>query len=559
MPGQLIADPNLQVTTIGDFSPGIVNGLANSSVYSTEAPNGSASYAHRCYVRPNIGLCPLPTYTTFQTASGSTSGTTTATIGDIKVYNSAGVHTTIVFTVIVYAAGSNTSYYMIGIVQDGRAYGGSAGAVSFPYNISRSTFNIFGAQFFWPNISKAFFGDGAGNYGATAFTIDPVTSWPFSNATWAMVPGTAGGTQTGTISGNSSFAFTSYATSRGLILLNSGAPPLSSGTNQLAATSAIWASGIQTTSGVGTVGPSFYVPEQAAGYGAWGSVSTGEFVVITQEGGAFLIYGDVGAPSTVIWLPGVQGTGNCIEPGLPTQDGLVYCTDVNGVWLWNGGNTSEKISNNIPDNAILRSEVGAESGVIPVVGQSNMASWGNWVFFPNNWMFDTITKSWWLCEDPNVANFQVQGGVGGSGRFYYAAIGNSVATNTWSLPLASWDKTTSASSYRWISNPLPYPGSIVSLQAVEICASNPTATPCTITITPTAPPGQTPFSNQNPSQGVPFTIPANTTGYRAMKHLGFRDYNVCIQVDASNTNNSNAAPILHDISLGVTQESSMTV
>ncbi len=113
-----------------------------------------------------------------------------------------------------------------------------------------------------------------------------------------------------------------------------------------------------------------------------------------------------------------------------------------------------------------------------------------------------------------------------------------------------WDYTEPSTSYIWVSNPIGIPGSVVSLQMVEILASNPTSTPATITISPTSPPGQSLYGNQNPVQQAVFTIPPLTSNFRGSLRLGYLDYNVCIRVDAANTDVA-GAPILHELTYGI--------
>lgn len=169
--------------------------------------------------------------------------------------------------------------------------------------------------------------------------------------------------------------------------------------------------------------------------------------------------------------------------------------------------------------------------------------------FANNWMYDCETNSWWQVEDPSITNFQVHTASHMSPEFFYSSNGFTT-TNGASLNIYTWDANIPSTSYTWTSNPIGEPGARMSLKTVEIVASNPTATTATITVTPTSPVGQTPYSNQNPIQPAVFTIPPFTSGYRGAKRLGYTDYNVCVNVLSTNSS-SNGAPIIHEMSFGV--------
>jgi len=175
------------------------------------------------------------------------------------------------------------------------------------------------------------------------------------------------------------------------------------------------------------------------------------------------------------------------------------------------------------------------------------------MLFAGNWMLDTFTGSWWQIENPTTNNMQVWcGSQPGSGTFFYSSTGtatNNAGNST--VPIFLWNKDTLAPSWTWTSNTIPAPGSGVVYKAVEICASNHTPQPATITITPTAPPAHTPFANQiRPAPPITFTIPALTAGYRKAMQVGWDDYNICVNVVATSFAVSYQAPTLHELNLG---------
>lgn len=543
----ILSFPQLQVVSINDFTPGLYTGSTSTAVYSSTAQPGSASQSFRCYARPGIGLCPLPSYSTLTTktyASGASTGY--LMMADMKVYTGtnsfygpAQPQDSLVVTWTKLNRATTTQTFDLDDVL--------SGVIGNLYTHTNTTSNIFEP---WPNLTKTFWNQSSKlSFGVVS--MDPTLTVSGSAAAWVAYPNpTAGtGTTTGSMAAGTAFVKTAYFGGR-TVFFSQPAAIFGVATDM----DAIFTSDIQALTNI-TTSPEFSEPELATLIQSWGSISTGEFIVFYGSGGATVYYGDLQFPSSAIFLPGVTGPGYCNCPALSTPNGLVYVTDSAGVWLWNGGNTSQKISTQLPDNAFLRAIPGLSTDFVPsFVGQSNMGQWANWSFFPNNLMWDADTGGWWQIEDPGVANFQVFGGQGGSVQFFYASVANaySATGGTLSVPISVFNRQAPQSSYSWTSTPIPNPGSDVTLGAVEICASNTTATTATVTITPTDPPGQTLYPNNNPNQNAVFTIPPHTSSFRKALALGWNDYNMCIKAVAANSNNSNSAPFIHEINLGFT-------
>jgi hypothetical protein len=541
MPASILSFPNLQAVTINDFTPGVYQGSYGSSVYGSQAPLGSASQAFRCCVRPGIGLVPLPSYSTYCNktfASGSGHGY--LTMASMQVY--AGSTSADVVAASWSKVNSTTPAQIFDI--DTLTSGGSPAT---QFTSSRAIAAL--STFMWPNLVKAFWVNGAG-------TPDGVASLNPAQAAlgWVTVPSSAAfaTSQTGTVPANGNGFKMAYVGGRTVFLI-----PAPNVYGIATLFDSLYTTDLQAMTNIS--GPSFFNPENGGQIGAWGSISTGEFIIIYQGGGAVIIYGDLQFPSSAISLPGVTGTGQAINPALPTPLGLVYTTDFSGVWVWNGGSTSQKISQQIPDNQFLRTISFIQPADItnpgyPLFGRASQGLWSDWIMFPNNWLYDTVTNSWWQFEDPGVNNFQVFGGQSGFTEFFYASPANaySATGGTLTVPTMIFDRALPYSNYTWRSNLIPQPGADVTLGCVEICASNTSATTCTVSVQATAPPGQTAFPNQNPSQTQTFTIPPNTAGYRHSLPLGWNDYNLCVLVTAANTNTANAAPVLHELNLGYT-------
>jgi hypothetical protein len=543
------ADQNVQTIKIDDFSFGIINGTHVGKTYSPSQPLGSASYAVRCYCREGLGLRAFPTYTnttfgrTFQPAAGYANGF--LTIAGMRVIgnysNNLGPHDNVV---ISWSAQEQ----------------GLAGQVSnFLIDVSGNNFfqtgpvnTVFTTP--WPSMARAFYNPNPATPVMGCVTVDPIP--PFGDL--VIVPNTSGAGNFSLVVQTLVIPKLAYVNGRTVLMGWTSSSSVGLGTPD-----AFYSSDVNNTTNI--TGPEFFFPEYGTSVGAWGSISTGEFFIVFQGGGGVLILSDIQDPSEAIILPGIPGTGAGIGPAVPTQNGLIYVTDYDGAWIWDGGNSAVKISSQVQDTALVRNTSWFPSQVADLVGSCTVHSdiWINWVFFANNYVYDTLTESWWQCEDPAVNSFEVFAGGSYSGEFFYSSIGTQTTTTTGlcAVPVVKWDHATPSPTYTWISNPIsPTPGALASLQTVEVCASNQTATPCTITITPTVPPGQQPFpGNQNPTQSAVVTIPAFAVAYRGQVRFGYQDYNIMIRVDAANSTPPNSAPDIHEITCGITPISTTNV
>ena len=153
--------------------------------------------------------------------------------------------------------------------------------------------------------------------------------------------------------------------------------------------------------------------EEPWGYSAAGSISTGElFLVKRQGGGGVSVNGDIDSPGSVIYLPGVQDGGDFYGHADSGEIGLAYCAENRGAHIWNGGNTSQKISTQIRDDFY-----DCSSGVI----QSNnygffVQRWNEFLLFSNNYIYNMRTGAWWKLF-PNLG--QSASGLTGINFFHY--------------------------------------------------------------------------------------------------------------------------------------------
>lgn len=222
--------------------------------------------------------------------------------------------------------------------------------------------------------------------------------------------------------------------------------------------------------------------EEPWGYGAWGTVSVGELIFIKKRGGAVILNGDINVPSSIIPVPGVQPTGMLVGRAAPTPIGLVYCSENEGAWVWNGGNTSHKISRNIRDNFFDLEK----SGNIPSNNYGfNCAHWQKWLCFSNNIIMDTDTNGWWKLY-PNSTQTSPLNSVGRDLWWYCAGeVGNKLycaplkITNSADPWYSIFDNTLPSTFYQWQSLPIhvtPSADRVIDIRQIVIRASDPLAT-----------------------------------------------------------------------------------
>ena len=187
--------------------------------------------------------------------------------------------------------------------------------------------------------------------------------------------------------------------------------------------------------------------EDPYGYGAWSSVSAGELFLVKKRGGGAVMTGDIFSPN-VTFYPGIQSTGGMYGRADAGSLGVFYCSLDNGAWLWNGGNTAQKISMQLDDNFYVPAEFTSDAIDYGYFVQCI----GDKAFFSNNWMYDMTLHSWWI--------YYPQSSQGGtnlfwvnpvSGRYFYAANLSFTGTNDF---MYQFDMQTPAQTYQWQSLPL---------------------------------------------------------------------------------------------------------
>lgn len=141
-----------------------------------------------------------------------------------------------------------------------------------------------------------------------------------------------------------------------------------------------------------------FVEEAPFGWGTGASLGANSLLLIKKSGGAVLISGSLNSP-TVRRLPMVQSTGEAMHVPVVCPLGLVYGSEA-GVFAWNNGDTSQHLSPQL-DGFFWRHErqVGGAYTDYYAGSRGRFGWWHPWVLVPNDFLYDTRTRSWWRLED----------------------------------------------------------------------------------------------------------------------------------------------------------------
>lgn len=571
-------DQNLQVMRITDFTPGIVRfsrgGFTGSpgypSTYATSAPVGSAADAHRCMGIRNIGLIPFcvyrPVSSYIRPAQSIEQIVTVGNIGSLSAFWSGGsplggrqYYGDDLIQIFINQWGSNFYLDVTRVNVPAPTWDtNSTNAVS---SILNHMSTAVPTTVMWPTLDYALWYDNTSPtdyaYRKTVLFTHPYAYQWVTVGSWnsPSYPTPPPPYSTGPLPSPAAYTPRVFYHGARAGVLHATTPLIDSSG---------WGGAAQDTLGVSNIldpttwnQSGYYYAEMGNSFAVWGSISTGELFLLYNNGGAVLLYGDTLAPSSAYKLPGVVGPGNAWGKGALTPAGLIYATDSHGAYSWNGDNASVRISTQIPDDVLYRSPP-PQPFFYDSRYRTSQLAWGNWVMFPNNWLYDTESSSWWQVEDQDVVNFQVFAGSNRGPMAFYAVPGWAIAPAGQACELITYgfDRTTPQSSYFWLSNPLPVTqGALVTLATVELVASNTTPYDCTIVVTPTVPEGQIPLQQQSQNQAMTYVVPANTVGWRGSQRCGYADYNVQLQVDAANRSagmaltTAYAAPTLHEITI----------
>jgi hypothetical protein len=294
------------------------------------------------------------------------------------------------------------------------------------------------------------------------------------------------------------------------------------------------------------------------GYGAWGTVSVGELILIKKVGGAVVLYGDIDNLTSAINMPGITSTGDFVGSASATPIGLVYCSQNRGAWVWNGGNTSQKLSQNIADDFF-----DLETNVI---GSNNYGfftyPWQKWVMFSNNYVFDTTGNSWWIISPqatqtiPAIAagqidKFSVWWWVQPKdGNQIYACPLVIHSTDTPPIGWVTYDNTGPTFVYSWQSTPIhvaPNADRVVDVRRVVVRASSPDLDPTNqVVVTIGSFTATSSIEIMSTPTPIVFNVGSGAEGLSDIE-ITVVGYNA----------NGNSAPLIHSIDIGYLDRASV--
>lgn len=284
------------------------------------------------------------------------------------------------------------------------------------------------------------------------------------------------------------------------------------------------------------------------GYGAWGTMSVGELILIKKYGGAVLLNGDINVPSSIIRIPGVQSTGDLVGRACSTPNGLVYCSQNQGAWIWNGGSSAYKMSQNIRDDFFD-------------LETNNLASnnygffvehWQKWIMFSGNVWYDTDTNSWWNIYPKRGTTI---GTLVGKDMWWYCLTqnGNQMLAAPLQIHASGdpaynvLDNTVASSQYQWKSLPIhvtPNADRVIDIRQIIVRCSDPSNSGAA-TVNVTCPNSGWAGSTSNPATepiGVDPTILRFNVG------LGVQVADIVLQLLVTNSA-GNPAPIIESIDI----------
>lgn len=204
----------------------------------------------------------------------------------------------------------------------------------------------------------------------------------------------------------------------------------------------------------------------------FGSLSSGELLLLCRQYGGVIVSGDIDDP-IITTVPGVQGTQSLAGAGLITPIGMVYLSGGSGAWVWNGGAGAQKISNQLANNFY-------DTGIGSLL--FSICQYDSWLLFPNNWIYDINMNSWWQLPPNTEYQYEFYAVVNYNtfGPAIVAFPGQIVNSNPIYASVIGFEN--GYSDWQWLSNPMILSqGEMVELR--EVVLSYTADTEATITVT----------------------------------------------------------------------------
>lgn len=125
--------------------------------------------------------------------------------------------------------------------------------------------------------------------------------------------------------------------------------------------------------------------------GTIGVTTVDQMLVVKHQQGGAMISGDLDSP-TIRRLPYIESTGGAVCKGAHSPIGFVYGS-VNGIFVWQGGDTTTKLSQQI--NGFFWDHTNGTTEETYAGSRGRMAYWNGMICVPNNFVYDIDAQSWW--------------------------------------------------------------------------------------------------------------------------------------------------------------------
>lgn len=290
--------------------------------------------------------------------------------------------------------------------------------------------------------------------------------------------------------------------------------------------------------------------DRQIGWGAWGSLTASDMVLIGYNDGGILVQGSLNAP-TVRSLTNITPTYGAETVGAATPIGFVYGSHNHGVHVWGGGAESTHLSPNLPGDFWIpppyrdgvpkgpTGDVNAPPTYYLNGHRGQFAQWGpDYIMCPNGYFFNIPTKSWWRIDDPAngvLANFAAAP----YAPHLYATYATMQAGNNTATPLyAMFSAYKPATSYKWSSQlfyPAQDPTHRTDVETIGVLAMG----AGTITVTLTTEAGAT------VTKALNFTADSTYQWFNC--DLSGYAYTLSLLADSGN---ANPAPSIHEVLIG---------
>lgn len=266
--------------------------------------------------------------------------------------------------------------------------------------------------------------------------------------------------------------------------------------------------------------------EHNNGYIIGESLTANELLLFKAKGGAVKIVGDLADPY-VENLPYVKSPGFSRCRGTRSIVGYIYPADSGGVWLYQGGDTSQNIAPHMDPNFWRPTSTNGY-----YTADSNCAEWGEMAVVPNGYYFDTETQGWWKLDSNNHWHADSDW----TGRWLYTA-GQDLTDGA--TVLYEYDRRTLATSYQWKGHPIaPSIEREIRVREVILVASGSGR----VTVTVEA-------RNRQP-ETYEFLFYDDYPEVRAMRGLFSQEgTHVSVTLDAEGSG-TNQAPTIHEVRVG---------